>query len=196
MSEDLKNEESKKDCQRRPSRSRCFKVYKYVLVLFLLGLFVATLGSTPWCVQLARELLKDINATTMGQAYAGYEPVEMTDTLVYSAVGVALFLTFLLLLFGVISVFKESFVCCLLFALALFLCVAASVCCYTHTLFLINMVIDVILGVLVLFFSILIKRADRLAPESLTPDDISKGKKDVEAEHLTENEDGDDNLRV
>jgi general stress protein CsbA len=170
------------------------------LVLLLLGLFGATLASTPWCVEMARDLLKDINSTTMGQMYAGYEPIQMSDTLVYSAVGVALFLTFLVLLFGVISIIKENFICCIIFALTLFLCVAASACCYTHTLFLINMIVDVILGVLTLFFSILIKRADRLAPESLTPDDISKAKtkQDLEAEHLTENENGggDDNLRV
>jgi len=178
----------------RPSRTRCFKVYKFLLVLYLLGLFAATLGSTPWCVELARDLLKEVNQTSMMQMYGGYEPIQVTDTLVYGAVGVALFLTFLLLLFGLISIIKECFVLCLLFGLTLFVCVGASICCYHHTLFLINMVVDVVLGILVIIFSILIKRADRLAPTSSSPDDISKSKgKDLEAEHLTENE---DNVRV
>lgn len=59
------------------------------------------------------------------------------------------------------------------------------------------MIVDVILGLLVLIYSIMIKRADRLAPESSGPDDISKAKnKDLEAEHLTENEAGEENQRV
>lgn len=201
-SSDMKTDTSKSvsstqtPSRKHHSRSRCFKIFKWTLMIMLLGLFVATLASTPWCVELARDLLKDINSTTMGQVYSGYEPIQLTDSLVYGVVGVALFLTFLLLLFGTISVWRESFVGSLVFSVLLLLCVAGSACCYHHTLFLINIIVDVVLGVLVFFYSICIKRADRLAPEDLMPDDISRAKsRDLEAEHLTENL-GDENLRV
>lgn len=181
----------------RPSRSRCFKVYKYLLLTALIAYFIATLASTPWCVGLSRDILQTLNTTSMAQMYSGQEPLILTDTLVYATVGVALLFTFVWLLFGLIGVWKECFFMVVTFGVSLLLFFAGSICFFdVHLLVLINLIVDIVLGLIVLIFAILIKRADRLAPQPLSPDDISKpkGKKGEEAECLTEG--GDGNERV
>lgn len=168
------NESSTSPATNKPSRSRCFKLFKYSLLTTLIILFIATLASTPWCIQFARSFMKDLNATSnLGTVYtltSGNDsnnstvPAELTDTIMYSVVGVSLFVTLVYLTFGLIAVYRESFILSVIFGISLIVCFAASICCYHHLVFLINMILDLILGSWVLLYAILVKRADKLSP--------------------------------
>lgn len=155
----------------RPSRSRCFRVYKWILVVAVIVMMILTLASTPWCIDLARELLHEmINSTATESSLDGNNEhglnrtALITDTLVYGVVGISLLLTMIFLIFGLVAIWVESSGCSVIFSILLFLCFGASVCCYDRLLFLINMAIDAVLGLLVLLYAIIVKRADRLAP--------------------------------
>lgn len=159
------------------SRSRCFKIFKYTLLFSLICLFIAALASTPWCIDFAREYLRNINATsnlaavytvtTGSNAANSTVPSEITDTIVYSIVGFSLLLTIIYLTFGIIAIYKESFVLSLVFSLSLLTFFALSLCCYDQLIFLINMIFDLILGTWVLLYAILVKRADKLSPGNI-----------------------------
>lgn len=163
----------------RPSRSRCFRVYKFILVGAVVTMMILTLASTPWCIDLTRELLHEIMNST-APLYATDSPIAadnlsgnrtelITDTLVYGVVGISLLLTMIFLIFGLVAIWCESAACSIAFFVLLFICFAASLCCYDRLLFLINMSIDAILALLVLLYAIAVKRADRLAPTSGSP---------------------------
>lgn len=162
----------------RPSRSRCFRVFKFILVGAVFSMMILTLASTPWCIDLTRELLHEIMNSTAplyasenseGDSFNGNSTELITDTLVYGVVGISLLLTMVFLLFGLISIWCESAAFSIVFAIILILCFAASFCCYDRLLFLINMCIDAGLALLVLLYAIVVKRADRLAPASRSP---------------------------
>lgn len=160
----------------RPSRSRCFRVYKWILVTAVIIMMILTLASTPWCIDLARELLHEImNSTSTGSPLDDSGRNEnnenrlnqtalITDTLVYGVVGISLLLTMIFLIFGLVAIWVESPPFSIIFSILLFICFGASICCYDRLLFLINMAIDAVLGLLVLLYAIIVKRADRLAP--------------------------------
>lgn len=163
----------------RPSRSRCFRVYKVILVGAVISMMILTLASTPWCIDLTRELLHEIMNSTAplyvtespvaGDNLSGNKTELITDTLVYGVVGISLLITMIFLIFGLISIWCESAGCSIVFSILLFICFGASFCCYDRLLFLINMSIDLILALLVLLYGIVVKRADRLAPTSGSP---------------------------
>lgn len=156
----------------RISRSRCFKVFKWTLFAALILLALATVASTPWCFGLTRELLLELNNTSgsMSQIYSGEEPLEVTDELVYIVVAVSVALTLLYLTIGLVAVYRESFWLSLFFGISLLACAGGSVVYYEHLLFLINMVVDAVLGLLIVLYALAVKRADRLSPES--PDEF------------------------
>lgn len=171
---DLKGNEATSSQSTKPSRSRCFKLFKYSLLTTLIIIFITTLASTPWCIQLARSIMKDLNATsnlaTVYSVTSGNDstnstvPAELTDTIMYSVVGVSLFVTLVYLTFGLIAVYRESFILSVIFGVSLIVFFAASICCYHHLIFLVNMIIDLILGSWVLLYAVLVKRADKLSP--------------------------------
>ena len=166
-------------CRILRSRSRCFRVYKFILLGAVIIMMILTLASTPWCIDLTRELLHEtMNATA--PLYATENPIAadnlsgnrtelITDTLVYGAVGISLLITLIILVFGLISIWCEAAGCSIVFSVILFICSGASLCCYDRILFLINMAIDAALAILVLLYAIAVKRADRLAPSSGSP---------------------------
>lgn len=162
----------------KTSRSRCFKLFKYTLLLALISLFIVAVASTPWCIQFARDYLRNLNATsnlamvytvTSGSSNASNStvPSEITDTIVYSIVGFSLLLTIIYLTFGIIAIYKESFILSLVFSLSLVTFFALSICCYDQLIFLINMILDLILATWVLLYAILVKRADKLSPSNI-----------------------------
>lgn len=150
----------------RASRSRCFKVYKYALILLLVLFFIVTVASTPWMPDLVRDILKEWNTTTVAMNYSGAEPLQVTDAVVYGVIFSSMMITILYVLVGVIILYKECFVSSIIYGIATILIAAASVCCAKYTIFLITTVTEFVLGPLVILFAVLIKRADRLAPES------------------------------
>lgn len=165
--------------QPRPSRSRCFRVYKVILVGAVISMMILTLASTPWCIDLTRELLHEIMNSTAplyvtespvtGDSLSGNKTELITDTLIYGVVGISLLITMIFLIFGLVSIWCESTGCSIVFSILLFICFGASFCCYDRLLFLINMSIDLVLALLVLLYAVVVKRADRLAPTSGSP---------------------------
>lgn len=163
----------------RISRSRCFNVYKWLLIIALIAGALATLASIPWCISLTRQLLEEHNASngtspTMAQLYnsSGQEQLLVTDELIYIIVGVSIGLTLLYLLIGILVLIKESFIGSLLFGITLLLCTVGSVFYMQHLLVLINLIVDAVLGLLIILYALTIKRADRLSPE--TADDLDE----------------------
>lgn len=150
----------------RASRSRCFKVYKCALILLLVIFFLVTLASTPWMPDLVRDIFKEWNTTTVAMNYSGAEPLQVTDAVVYGVIFSSMIITIIYVLVGVIVLYKECFVSSIIYGITTVLIAAASVCCIKYTIFLITTITEFVLGPLVVLFAVLIKRADRLAPES------------------------------
>lgn len=150
----------------RASRSRCFKVYKYALILLLVLFFIVTLASTPWMPDLVRDIFKEWNTTTVAMNYSGAEPLQVTDAVVYGVIFSSMMITIIYVLVGVIVLYKECFISSILYGITTILIAAASVCCIKYTIFLITTITEFVLAPLIILFGILIKRADRLAPES------------------------------
>ncbi|KAI1290895.1 hypothetical protein HDE_07760 [Halotydeus destructor] len=172
----------------RLSRSRCFKLFKWTLVAAILVMAMGTIGGIPWYLDLTRQLLDDMNNgnTSMGQMYAAEgtgEPLEVTDELVYAVIGISVLITILYLTFGIVGAIRESFCLTLTFGISLLLCFGASIPFYGHLLFLVNMVVDLLLGLLFVFFALTIKRADRLAPESPDELDMQNGDEEKKRKH-------------
>lgn len=150
----------------RASRSRCFYIYKWALIVSLLLHLIGTLVSVPWMPNLVRDILKEWNTTTVALNYSGAEPMEATDAVVYGVIFVSLMATLVFVALGIVSLYKECFSLCIIYGILMILIAAASICCAKYTIILVMMIIEFILAPLIILFAVLIKRADRLAPES------------------------------
>ena len=149
------------------SRSRCFKVYKYALILSLVLFLVLVLVSTPWMPPYVRDILNSMNTTTVALNYSGAESFQFTDVHVYGIIASSLIATAVYVLFGVFVLYKECFYLIIVFGIVTLAAAIATICCAsTHVAALVTMIIEFALVPVILLFAVLIKRADRLAPES------------------------------
>ena len=98
--------------------------------------------------------------------YSGAEPIEATDAVIYGVIFVSMIATIIFVAIGVIALYKECFILCIIYGILMILLAAASICCAKHPIGLAMTITQFVLAPLILLFAVLIKRADRLAPES------------------------------
>lgn len=166
----------------RASRSRCFHAFKWIIILLILVMLVVTLAATPWMPDYVRQVLADLNMTSsVALNYSETEPLQVTDNLVYAIIGLSVFLTVVYTIVGVIALIRESFCLCIAYGLLTLVIGGTGICCTKYVWVLVSTVACLTLAPLIITFAVLIKRADRLAPES--------------SQMLTNEEDGQDSLK-